>query len=226
MSQGCGLSPSPTTGLMTKPAAGTNLPEPSATRDDEERVNYEGSLIGDAADEDRGDEDAKIGNVSGDGEGDDEHDSMDDITTFDDAPKAPSNKASSYTPFYLTDKPGSPPPGTTTAPPSSEQQVAQVPTPLQEQRLPGSPMATASTAALPGAITMTSPPEQQLVQVSAPAQEQPLPASATVVSSPTALLKISLTPAEARPSTSQARAMMALTSSPSQLNVSCTNFNG
>ncbi|XP_020266183.1 death domain-associated protein 6-like [Asparagus officinalis] len=168
MSQASDLIPSPTMGLTNKPAAGTNLPEPSATRDDEEQVDYEGSSIGDATDEDRGDEDAEIGNAPGDGEGDDGHDSMDDITTFDDAPKAPSDKASGYTPFYLT---GSPPPGTTTAPPSSEQQVAQVPAPLQEQHLPGSPVATASTTALPEANIVTSPLEQQVVQVSAPAQE-------------------------------------------------------
>ncbi|XP_020245438.1 uncharacterized protein LOC109823571 [Asparagus officinalis] len=167
-------------------------------------------------DEDRDDEDAEIGNVPGDDEGDDGHDSMDDITTFDDAPKAPSNKASDYTPFYLT---GSPP-SKTTAATTSKQDPAQVLAPPQEQHLPGSPTATASPVALPETIDATPSLEQQLVPVSTPAQEQPLPASSSAAASPAALMKISLTPTEASPSTSQARAMMALTSSPSQLNVS------
>ncbi|XP_020243407.1 lateral signaling target protein 2 homolog [Asparagus officinalis] len=157
MSQAGGLSPSPTMGLMTKPTVSTNLPESSAIRDDEERVDYEGSSIGDAADEDRDDEDADVGNKPCDDAEDEEHDSMDDITTLDDAPKAPSDKASGYTPFYLT---GSPPPRTTTATPPTEQQITHVSTPLQEQHLPGSSMAAVSPATLPGAITVTPPPEQ------------------------------------------------------------------
>ncbi|XP_020243311.1 uncharacterized protein LOC109821541 [Asparagus officinalis] len=233
MSQAGDLIPSPITGLMNKPAAGTDLLKPSAAQDDEERVDYEGSSIGGAADEDRDDEDADVGNMPDDGEDDEEHDSIDDITTFDDAPKVPSDKASGYTPFYLTGKlclfrllphafsvfrpffrAGSPTPGTTSAAPL-EQAPAPAPTPLPEQHLPGS-----STATVSPATVVTPPLEQQLVPVSAPAQEQPLPASSTVAVSPTALLKISLTSTEARPTTSQARAMMALTSSPSQLNVS------
>ncbi|XP_020270570.1 uncharacterized protein LOC109845711 [Asparagus officinalis] len=67
MSQVGDLIPSPTTGLMNKPAAGTDLPEPSAAQDDEERVDYEGSSIGGAADEDRDDEDVDVGNTPDDG---------------------------------------------------------------------------------------------------------------------------------------------------------------
>ncbi|XP_020270793.1 uncharacterized protein LOC109845978 [Asparagus officinalis] len=178
MSQANNSIPSPTTGLMNKPAAGTDLLEPSAAQDDEERVDYEGSSIGDAADEDRDDEDADVGNM-----------------------------------------PGSPPTRTTAAT-TSEQDPAQVSAPPQEQHLPGSSTVAVSPTTLPGATTVTPPPEQQVVQVSAPVQEQPLLASSTVAASPTALMKISLTPTEARPSTSQARVMMTLTSSPSQLNVS------
>ncbi|XP_020243184.1 uncharacterized protein KIAA0754-like [Asparagus officinalis] len=180
MSQAGDLIPSPTTGLMKRSAAGTNLPEPSATRDDEERVDYEGSSIGGVADEDRDDEDADVGNMP-DG--------------------------------------GSPSPGTTAAT-TSEQEPAQMSAPLEEQHLPGSPTATVPPAALPETTAATPPPEQQLVLVSAPMQEQPLPTSSTVAASPTALMKISLAPTEAGPSASPARTMMALTSSPSQLNVS------
>ncbi|XP_020263311.1 uncharacterized protein LOC109839292 [Asparagus officinalis] len=197
MSQANDSIPSPTTGLMNKPAVGIDLTEPSAAQDDDERDYDDGSS-------------------AGDDEGDDGHDSMDDITTFDDAPKAPSNKASDYTPFYLT---GSPP-SKTTAATTSKQDPAQVLAPPQEQHLPGSPTATASPVALPETTDATPSLEQQLVPVSTPAQEQPLPASSSAAASPAALMKISLTPTEARPSTSQARAMMALTSSPSQLNVS------
>ncbi|XP_020250864.1 uncharacterized protein LOC109828246, partial [Asparagus officinalis] len=135
ISQAGDLMPSPTTGPMKRPAAGASLPEPSATRDDEERVDYEDSSIGDAADEDRGDEDADAGNMSGGGEDDEEHDSIDDITTFDDAPKVPSDKVSGYTPFHIS---GSPSPGTT-ATAASEPEPAQVSAPLEEQHLPGSP---------------------------------------------------------------------------------------
>ncbi|XP_020250830.1 uncharacterized protein LOC109828211 [Asparagus officinalis] len=217
MSQASDLIPSPTTGLMNRPAAGTNLSEPSAIGDDEERVDYEGSSTGDAADEDRDDdEDADVGNMPGDDAGDDEHNSMDDITLFDDVPKVPSDKASGYTPFHIS---GSPPTKTTAAT-TSEQDPVQVSAPPQEQHLPGSPTSAASPVAPPETIVTTPPLEQPVVQVSAPVQEQPLPISSTAATSSTALMKISLTPAEARPSTSQARAMMALTSSPSQLNVS------
>ncbi|XP_020270904.1 histone H3.v1-like [Asparagus officinalis] len=246
MSQAHDSIPSPTTGLMNKPAIGTDLPEPSAAQDDEERVYYDGSLTSDAADEDRDDEDAGVGNMPGDDAGEEEHNSMDDITIFDDAPKVPSDKASGYTPFHISGKPsflrilphvlsafrpffraGSPP-SKTTAATTSKQDPAQVSAPSQEQHLPGSPTATASPVALPETTDATPSLEQQLMPVSAPAQEQPLPASqeqplpasSSAAASPAALMKISLTPTEARPSTSQARAMMALTSSPSQLNVS------
>ncbi|XP_020243099.1 classical arabinogalactan protein 9-like [Asparagus officinalis] len=161
---------------MKRPAAGASPPESSAVRDDEERVDYDDPLIGDAADGNRGDEDADVGNMS-----------------------------------------GSPSPGTTAAT-TSEQSA-----PLEEQHLRGSPTATVPPVALPETTVATPPPEQQLVPVLAPVQEQPTPVvlpETTVAASPTALLKISLTPTEAQPSTSQARAMMALTSSPSQLNIS------
>ncbi|XP_020266307.1 mucin-5AC-like [Asparagus officinalis] len=194
MSQAGDLISSPTTGLMNKPATGTDLPEPSAAQDDEERVDYDDSPTGDVADGDRDDEDADAGK-SGGGEDDEEHDSIDDVTTFDDdAPKVPSDKAYGYTPFYLT---GSPTPGTTTATASGQEPVV-----------------------LPETTTATPPPEQQLVQVPASTQEQPLPDSSTVTTSSTTLMKISLAPTEVGPSESPARTMMALTSSPLQLNVS------
>ncbi|XP_020249221.1 uncharacterized protein LOC109826608 [Asparagus officinalis] len=238
MSQANDSIPSPTTGLMNKPAVGTDLPEPSAAKDDEERVDYDGSSTGDAANEDRDDEVADVGNMPGDDARDEEHNSMDDITIFDDAPKVPSDKASGYTPFHISGNPsflrilphvlsafrpffraGSPP-SKTTAATTSKQDPAQVSAPPQEKHLPGSPTATASPVALSETTDATPSLEQQIVPVSAPAQEQPLPASSSAAASPAALMKISLTPTEARPNTSQARAMMALTSSPSQLNVS------
>ncbi|XP_020258762.1 uncharacterized protein LOC109835186 [Asparagus officinalis] len=117
---------------------------------------------------------------------------------------------------------GSPSPGTTAAT-ASEPEPAQVSAPLEEQHLRGSPTATVPPVALPETTVAAPPPEQQLVPVLAPVQEQPTPVvlpETTVAASPTALLKISLTPTEAQPSTSHARAMMALTSSPSQLNIS------
>ncbi|XP_020272800.1 uncharacterized protein LOC109847978 [Asparagus officinalis] len=114
---------------------------------------------------------------------------------------------------------GSPTLGTTSAAPL-EQEPAQVSAPLEEQHLPGSPTATVPPVALPETTAATPPPEQQLVQVSAPMQEQPLPDSSVVAASPKAVMKISLTPTEAGPSSSQAKALMALTSSPSQLNIS------
>ncbi|XP_020244990.1 uncharacterized protein KIAA0754-like [Asparagus officinalis] len=172
--------PSPTTGLMKSPAAGASLPESSAVPGDEERVDYDDSPAGDAVDRDRGDEDADVGNMSGE---------------------------------------GSPTPGTTSAAPL-EQEPAQVSAPLEEQHLPGSPTATVPPVALPETTAATPPPEQQLMQVSAPMQEQPLPDSSVVAASPKAVMKISLTPTEAGPSSSQAKALMALTSSPSQLNIS------
>ncbi|XP_020258836.1 brain acid soluble protein 1-like [Asparagus officinalis] len=182
MSQTHDSIPSPTTGLMNKPATGTDLLKPSAAQDDEEHVDYDDFPTGDAADGDRGNEDADVGNMSGGGE-------------------------------------GSPSPETTAAD-ASEPEPAQVSAPLEEQHLPGSSTTTASPAALPETTAATPPLEQQLVQVSAPMQEQALPASSTVAASSTAVMKISLAPTEAGPSESPARAMMALTSSPSQLNVS------
>ncbi|XP_020266531.1 uncharacterized protein LOC109842021 [Asparagus officinalis] len=179
MSQAGDLMPSPITGLMNRPAAGASPPESSAVQDDEERVDYDDSPIGDAADGNRGNEDADVGNMS-----------------------------------------GSPSPGTTAATASVPEHVS---APLEEQHLRGSPTATIPPVALPETTVATPPPEQQLVPVLAPVQAQPTPVvlpETTVAASPTALLKISLTPTEAQPSTSQARAMMALTSSPSQLNIS------
>ncbi|XP_020272380.1 mucin-1-like [Asparagus officinalis] len=181
MSQAGDLISSPTTGLMNKPAARTDLPEPSAAQDDEEQVDYDDSPTGDAANGYRGNEDADVGNMSGGGE-------------------------------------GSPSPGTTAAA-TSEPEPAQVSAPLEEQHLPGSSTATASPAALPETTAATPPPKQQLVQALAPMQEQALRASSTVAASSAALMKISLVPTEAGPSASPVRTMMALTSSPSQLDI-------
>ncbi|XP_020271433.1 uncharacterized protein LOC109846596 [Asparagus officinalis] len=238
VSQAGDMVPSPTTGPMRRPTDGASL-EPSAAQDDEERVDYDDSPTDDAADEDRGDEDADAGNMSGGGEDDDEHDSIDDVTTFDDdAPKVPSDKVSGYTPFHISGKSsffrllplvfsafrpffraGSPTPGTTSAAPL-EQEPAQVLALPQEPHLSGSPTVTVPPVALPETTAATPPPEQQLVQVSAPMQEQPLPDSSVVATSSKAVMKISLTPTEAGPSSSQVKAWMALTTSPSQLNIS------
>ncbi|XP_020243083.1 uncharacterized protein LOC109821307 [Asparagus officinalis] len=134
----------------------------------------------------------------------------------------PRSPAAAVPPFQVPPVGGSPSPGTTAAT-ASEPEPAQVSAPLEEQHLRGSPTATVPPVALPETTVAAPPPEQQLVPVLAPVQEQPTPVvlpETTVAASPTALLKISLTPTEAQPSTSQARAMMALTSSPSQLNIS------
>ncbi|XP_020272277.1 uncharacterized protein LOC109847458 [Asparagus officinalis] len=159
-------------------AAGASLPESSAVQDDEERVDYDDSPAGDAADGNRGNEDADVGNMS-----------------------------------------GSPTPGTTSAAPL-EQEPAQVLAPPQEPHLSGSPMATVSPVALPETTATTSPLEQAVVQVSTPLQGQTLQDSSVVATSPKAVMKISLTPTEAGPSSSQVKALMALTSSTSQLNIS------
>ncbi|XP_020254094.1 uncharacterized protein LOC109831166 [Asparagus officinalis] len=193
MSQAGDLIPSPTMGLMNKPAVGTDLPEPSAAQDDEERVDYEDSSIGGAADEDRDDEDVDVGNMP-------DHSSPPSKTIAATTSKQDPAQVSAPPPEqHLPRSPtatASPVafPETTDATPSLEQQIVPVSALAQEQPLPASSSAAASPTALMAAASPAA-----LMKISlTPTEARPSTSQAR------AMMALTLSPSQLNVSTASA----------------------